>query len=93
MTSGHIAHNCRIGNRTVIASCALVAGHAVIEDDAFISGGVVIHQYSRIGRLAMIAGNTSRQQATRRRISSMPAITSKPRDSTWWASGSAPDSP
>lgn len=58
MTSGHIAHNCRIGNRTVIASCALVAGHAVIEDDAFISGGVVIHQYSRIGRLAMIAGNT-----------------------------------
>src|SRR5512140_1258017 len=28
MTSGHIAHNCRIGNRTVIASCALVAGYA-----------------------------------------------------------------
>jgi UDP-N-acetylglucosamine acyltransferase len=58
MTSGHIAHNCRIGSRTVIASCALVAGYADIEDDAFISGGVVIHQYSRIGRLAMIAGNT-----------------------------------
>ncbi len=58
MTSGHIAHNCRIGNRTVIASCALVAGHAEIEDEAFVSGGVVIHQYSRIGRLAMIAGNT-----------------------------------
>jgi UDP-N-acetylglucosamine acyltransferase len=58
MTSGHIAHNCRIGNRTVIASCALVAGYAEIEDEAFISGGVVIHQYSRIGRLAMIAGNT-----------------------------------
>ena len=58
MTSGHIAHNCRIGNRTVIASCALVAGHVEIEDDAFISGGVVIHQFSRIGRLAMIGGNT-----------------------------------
>src|SRR5579883_785412 len=58
MTSGHIAHNCRIGNRTVIASCALVAGYTEIEDDAFISGGVVIHQYSKIGRLAMIAGNT-----------------------------------
>jgi UDP-N-acetylglucosamine acyltransferase len=58
MTSGHIAHNCRIGSRTVIASCALVAGHVEIEDDAFVSGGVVIHQYSRIGRLAMIAGNT-----------------------------------
>ena len=58
MTSGHIAHNCRIGNRTVIASCALVAGYVEVEDEAFISGGVVIHQYSRIGRLAMIAGNT-----------------------------------
>jgi UDP-N-acetylglucosamine acyltransferase len=58
MTSGHIAHNCKIGNRTVIASCALVAGYVEIEEQAFISGGVVIHQYSRIGRLAMIGGNT-----------------------------------
>ena len=56
MTAGHIAHNCRIGNETVIASCALVAGHVVVEDQAFISGGVGIHQYSRIGRLAMIGG-------------------------------------
>jgi UDP-N-acetylglucosamine acyltransferase len=58
MTAGHIAHNCRIGDRTVIASCALVAGHVEVEDQAFISGGVVIHQYSKIGRLAMIGGNT-----------------------------------
>jgi UDP-N-acetylglucosamine acyltransferase len=58
MTSGHIAHNARIGNRTVIASCALVAGYVEVEDQAFISGGVVIHQYSRIGRLAIIGGNT-----------------------------------
>jgi UDP-N-acetylglucosamine acyltransferase len=57
MTSGHIAHNCRIGNRTVIASCSLVAGYVEIEDEAFISGGVGIHQYSKIGRLAMVAGN------------------------------------
>ena len=58
MTSGHIAHNCTIGNQTVIASCALVAGHVEVEDQAFISGGVVIHQYSKIGRLAMVGGNT-----------------------------------
>jgi UDP-N-acetylglucosamine acyltransferase len=58
MTSGHIAHDCRIGNQTVICSCALVAGYVEVEDQAFISGGVVIHQYSRIGRLAMIGGNT-----------------------------------
>jgi UDP-N-acetylglucosamine acyltransferase len=58
MTSGHIAHNCTIGNNTVIASCALVAGYVEVEDRAFISGGVVIHQFSKIGRLAMIGGNT-----------------------------------
>ena len=58
MTSGHIAHNCRIGSNIVIASCALVAGHVEIEDQAFLSGGVVVHQFSKIGRLAMIGGNT-----------------------------------
>jgi UDP-N-acetylglucosamine acyltransferase len=58
MTSGHIAHNCTIGNNNVIASCALVAGYVDIEDQAFLSGGVVVHQYSKIGGLAMVAGNT-----------------------------------
>jgi UDP-N-acetylglucosamine acyltransferase len=58
MTSGHIAHNCKIGSRTVICSCALVAGHVEVEDGAFISGGVVIHQFSKIGELSMIGGNT-----------------------------------
>jgi len=57
MTSGHIAHNCKIGNHCVIASCALVAGYVHVEDQAFISGGVGVHQYSKIGRLAMVAGN------------------------------------
>ena len=58
MTSGHIAHNSTIGNYTVIASCALIAGHVEVEDRAFISGGVVVHQFSKIGKLAMIGGNT-----------------------------------
>jgi UDP-N-acetylglucosamine acyltransferase len=58
MTSGHVAHNCKIGSRVVICSCALLAGYVEVEDQAFISGGVVVHQYSKIGRLAMIGGNT-----------------------------------
>lgn len=58
MSSGHVAHNSRVGNGVVIASCALIAGYVEIEDQAFISGGVVVHQFSKIGRLAMIAGNT-----------------------------------
>src|ERR1700690_1287818 len=58
MTSGHIAHNCKIGNRTVIASCALIAGYVEVEDKAFISGNVAIQQFSKVGRLAMVAGGT-----------------------------------
>jgi UDP-N-acetylglucosamine acyltransferase len=58
MTSGHIAHNCRVGNQTVIASCVLLGGYVEIEDQAFLSGGVLVHQYSRVGRLAMVSGNT-----------------------------------
>ncbi len=40
-----------------IAACALIAGYVTVEDQAFISGGVVVHQFSKIGRLAMIGGN------------------------------------
>ena len=58
MTSGHIAHNCRIGNQTVIASCVLLGGYVEIEDQAFLSGGVLVHQFGKVGRLAMVSGNT-----------------------------------
>jgi UDP-N-acetylglucosamine acyltransferase len=58
MTSGHIAHNAVIGSDVVLASCTLIAGYVEIEDQAFISGGVAVHQFSKIGRLAMIGGIT-----------------------------------
>ena len=58
MTSGHIAHNCKIGSHTVIASCVLLGGYVEIEDHAFLSGGVLVHQFSKVGRLAMVSGNT-----------------------------------
>ncbi len=59
MSSGHIAHNARVGSNTVIASCALLAGYVELEDQAFISGNVSIHQYSKIGRLAIVGGNSA----------------------------------
>jgi UDP-N-acetylglucosamine acyltransferase len=58
MSAGHIAHNCKIGDHNVVASCSLLAGYVELEDEAFISGGVAIHQFCKIGRLAMIAGHT-----------------------------------
>jgi UDP-N-acetylglucosamine acyltransferase len=56
MHNAHVAHNCRIDNHTVIAGGALVAGHVVVEDLAFVSGNCVIHQHVRIGRLAILRG-------------------------------------
>jgi UDP-N-acetylglucosamine acyltransferase len=53
----HVAHNCRIGNRVTLINNALLAGHVEIHDRAVVSGGVVVHQFVRIGELAMIAGN------------------------------------
>lgn len=56
MTGGHIAHNCLLGNRIVVASGTLLAGYVEVEDQAFISGNTAVHQFSRIGTLAMVAG-------------------------------------
>jgi UDP-N-acetylglucosamine acyltransferase len=53
----HVAHDDRIGNRVTIANNVALAGHVEIADQAFLSGGVVVHQFCRIGRLAMIGGN------------------------------------
>ena len=58
MTAGHIAHDCRIGNETVICSNVLIAGYCEIGDKAYLSGGVMVHQYCRVGTLALISGNT-----------------------------------
>ena len=56
MGFSHVAHDCNIGNNIVLCNGALIAGHAVVEDAAFISGNVTIHQFVRIGMLAMIGG-------------------------------------
>ncbi len=52
----HLGHNCHIGNNVVIANTSTLAGHVEIEDRAFISAAVLIHQFVRIGTMAMISG-------------------------------------
>jgi len=56
MQNAHVAHNCMIGNHVIIAGGALIAGYAHVEDLAFVSGNCVVHQYVRIGRLAIMRG-------------------------------------
>ena len=54
----HVAHDCNLGNDIVLANNVQVGGHVTIEDNAIIGGSCAIHQFSRIGSLAMIGGMT-----------------------------------
>ncbi len=56
MIQAHVAHNCELGNQIVLAGGALLAGHVSVADCAIISGNCVVHQFCRIGRLAMMRG-------------------------------------
>ena len=56
MAGCHVAHDCRIGSRVVIANAVLLAGHVHVGDRAFLGGGAVIHQFCRIGEGVMIGG-------------------------------------
>ncbi len=57
MAGVHIAHDCCVGNKAIFANNALLAGHVTVEDRAFISGAVAVHQFCRIGQLAMIGAH------------------------------------
>ena len=54
----HVAHDCNIGNNVVLANNVQVGGHVTIEDNAIVGGSCAIHQFSRIGQLAMVGGMT-----------------------------------
>ena len=56
MAYSHVAHDCRVGNGCVLANNSTLAGHVSIEDKAVIGGLVAIHQFVRIGMLAIIGG-------------------------------------
>ncbi len=56
MALSHIAHNCHIHNNVVMCNNSLLAGYVEVESGAFISGGCAVHQFVRIGKLAMMGG-------------------------------------
>ncbi len=57
MACAHVAHDCRLGNHVVLANNTLLAGHVTVADRAFLSGAVGVHQFCRIGALAMVGGH------------------------------------
>jgi len=59
MAHSHVAHNCVLGNHAIIANGALLGGHVTVQDRAFISGNCLVHQFTRVGTLAMMQGGSA----------------------------------
>lgn len=52
----HIAHNCVLGDKIIMSNVGTLAGHVVVEDFAVIGGLAAVHQFCRIGKMAMVGG-------------------------------------
>ena len=59
MANSHVAHNCTVGDHAILANGALLGGHAVVQDRAFISGNGLVHQFTRVGTLALMQGGAA----------------------------------
>jgi len=58
MAYAHVAHNCCIGDHVIMANAVQPGGYVTIEDWAIVGGGTLIHQFTRIGRHAMVGGGS-----------------------------------
>jgi UDP-N-acetylglucosamine acyltransferase len=56
MACSHIAHDCRVGDRVVMANGSLLGGHVHVHDYASISGAAAVHHYSTIGSYSFVGG-------------------------------------
>jgi UDP-N-acetylglucosamine acyltransferase len=56
MACSHVAHDCRVGDRVVIANGTLLGGHVHVHDDATLSAGVAVHHYATVGAYSFISG-------------------------------------
>lgn len=54
----HIAHDCIVGNSTIFANNASLAGHVVVEDNAILSGFAGVFQFCRLGAYSFAATNS-----------------------------------
>ena len=56
MVGAHVAHDCIVGDRVVLANNATLGGHVQVGDQVFMGGLSAVHQHSRIGRHAFVGG-------------------------------------
>ncbi|MGH7162113.1 MAG: acyl-ACP--UDP-N-acetylglucosamine O-acyltransferase, partial [Planctomycetota bacterium] len=50
-------HDCRVGSHVVLVNHVLLGGHVAVGDRAFLGGACAVHQFVRIGELAMVGGH------------------------------------
>lgn len=58
MAYSHVAHECALGDGVIFANGAALAGHVSVDDGAFLSANALVHQFVRVGRLAMVGGDS-----------------------------------
>lgn len=58
MALSHLAHNAQVGDHVIVVNNALVGGYVEVADRAYISGNCVIHQFCRVGTLALMRGGS-----------------------------------
>ncbi len=56
MVYSHVGHDCQIGNKVILANCATLAGHVILEDYVGVGGLAAIHQSTRVGESAYLGG-------------------------------------
>ncbi len=59
MAHSHVGHNAVLGNNIIVANGALLAGHVTVQDRVFISGNCLVHQFVRVGTLALMQGGSA----------------------------------
>lgn len=58
MASAHVAHDCIIGDKVIMANYVGLAGHVMVGDNVIFGGTVVVHQFTRIGAHAFIGAHS-----------------------------------
>ncbi len=56
MACSHVAHDCTVADRVILANNVMLGGHVQLGEQVFVGGGAAIHQLVRIGRHTMIGG-------------------------------------
>ena len=59
MAHCHVGHNARLSDYVILANGALIGGHAELGKRAFISGNCLVHQFMRVGALALMQGGSA----------------------------------